>query len=55
MNIFNKISLVKEEKNGKDKNIIVCPLNKYILLFIIWPVRPRSRNPIENHKESWRV
>ena len=23
--------------------------------FIIWPVRPRSRNPIENYKESWRV
>ena len=25
------------------------------LIITIWPIRPRARNPIENHAESWRL
>ena len=25
------------------------------LIITIWPIRPRARNPIENHVESWRL
>ena len=30
-------------------------VRQVIPIIILWPVRPRSRNPIENRNENWRV